>query len=433
MKILIVGNGGREHALLHVLRRDRPDASFFITGGNGGTSGLATSLPIAASDSAGLAAWADAESIDLTIIGPEAPLADGIVDRFQERRLAVFGPSAAAARIESSKAWAKTLLVEAGVPTAGFATFTDARPAEHYIRAIGAPIVVKASGLAAGKGAVVCATEEDAIRAARSMLSEHAFGGAGEEIVIEEYMSGEEISYFALTDGTNILLMPGAQDHKRIGEGDTGPNTGGMGAYAPVSLETAELRQRTIDEILLPTLSAMRAQHAPFRGLLYAGLMLTSNGPRVVEFNCRFGDPETQALLPLLRSSLFQPLRVIAAGGSIAGAVLRWDAAAAVTTVLASRGYPATSESGRVITIPPDLEHDPRITVFHAGTRRSEDGLVTAGGRVLAATAVAPTLAEAAGLSRAAASSIHFDGRQYRRDIGWRELERIGQPIPSNH
>lgn len=242
-------------------------------------------------------------------------------------------------------------------------------------------------------------------------------------------MTGEEVSYFALADGERALLMPGAQDHKRIGEGDTGPNTGGMGAYAPVSIDTPDLRECVLRDIVEPTLAGLRAAGAPFRGLLYAGLMLTPDGPKVVEFNCRFGDPETQALLPLLRSSLLEPVREIAAGGSLRGHVLEWHDAAALTTVLASRGYPESSEKGREITIPESVERDTRITVFHAGTRRDGDRLVTDGGRVLAVTAVAPTLEEAARASREAAEAITFDGRQFRRDIGWRELARLGAAV----
>ena len=429
MKILIIGNGGREHALLHVLHRDRPHAKFFITGGNGGTTALAQSIPLHASDLSALASWADAEGIDLTVVGPEVPLAEGIVDRFRARRLPIFGPTAEAARIESSKAWAKAVMVEAGVPTAAFATFTDPAAAERYVHQQGAPIVIKASGLAAGKGAVVCATEDEAIAAVRSMLTDREFGGAGAEVVIEECMRGEEVSYFALTDGTDVLLMPAAQDHKRIGEGDTGPNTGGMGAYAPVSIESGELRARVREDILLPTLAALRDRGAPFRGLLYAGLMLTEDGPRVVEFNCRFGDPETQALLPLLTSSLLEPLLEIATDGSVAGGALDWSPGASLTTVLASRGYPASSESGVPISIPPAVAADNGIFVFHAGTRIQDGRLVTAGGRVLAVTAVAASLPEAADASRNAAAAITFDGRQFRRDIGWRELARLGNPL----
>ncbi len=438
MKILIVGNGGREHALLWKLRRDAPDAELWITRGNGGTTDLARNLPLDPSEAAAIATWAAERGVDLVVVGPEAPLAAGIADVLEARRVAAFGPSAAAARIEASKAYAKRLMRKARVPTARHVTVDTLEDALAHIREHGAPIVVKASGLAAGKGAVVCASVADAEDAARSMLSDQAFGEAGAEVVLEEFMEGEELSVFALTDGERALTMIPAQDHKRIGEGDTGPNTGGMGAYAPVSLATEVLLRRIREEILAPTLAALAADGAPFRGLLYAGLMLTPDGPKVVEFNCRFGDPETQVVVPLLSGSLLEPMLEIARGGSLAGHELSWRDASALTTVLASRGYPGSAEKGVPISIPPDLDAtderdaaasdpgaEPGLIVFHAGTRALDGGLVTAGGRVLAVTAVAPTLAEAARRSRAAAARIDFEGKQFRSDIGWRELARL--------
>jgi phosphoribosylamine--glycine ligase len=428
MKILMVGHGGREHALLDTLRRESPSTQFFITRGNGGTQEMATPIGIAADDLDGLAAWADAHEIDLTIIGPEAPLAAGVADAFIRRRRAVFGPTRGAAAIEASKVFAKGLMQRAGVPTASFATFHDFPSAESYIRRLGAPVVVKASGLAAGKGAVVCDSVDDAVAAARSMLVAGAFGSAGGEIVVEEFMQGEELSVFALTDGMNAIVMIPAQDHKRIGEGDTGPNTGGMGAYAPVSLVDDALIGSVQDQVFGPTLEALRDVGHPFRGLLYAGLMLTNEGPRVVEFNARFGDPETQVVLPLLASSLLEPMQAIAARGSISGARFTWKPAAALTTVLASAGYPATYAKGVAIRIPASLLEDDSLRIFHAGTRQDDGVLLTDGGRVLAVTAIAPTLDEAAQRSRAAAESIDFDGKQFRRDIGWRELLRARTP-----
>ncbi|HUH13891.1 MAG TPA: phosphoribosylamine--glycine ligase [Longimicrobiales bacterium] len=430
MKVLIIGAGGREHALLWKLRRDAPDAELYVTGGNGGTAGLATSLPFSPDDMNGLAGWAEAQAVDLAIVGPEAPLAAGIVDVFLRHELPVFGPTQAAAAIESSKSFAKQLMVRYGVPTAAHASFTELAAAERHIRARGAPIVVKASGLAAGKGAVVCERVEEALAAAREMLSGQAFGEAGQEVVIEACMTGEELSVFAITDGERVLPMLPAQDHKRIGEGDTGPNTGGMGAYAPVSLVDAALMERIQADIFEPTLAGLREEKRPFRGLLYAGLMLTPEGPKVVEFNCRFGDPETQALLPLLSSSLLEPLGAVARGESLEGVALEWADAAAVTTVLASRGYPASSEKGVPIRIPAELEGAGDVHVFHAGTALEDGRLVTAGGRVLAVTAVAPDLPRAAARGREAAEAIAFDGKQYRRDIGWRELERLQAPRP---
>jgi phosphoribosylamine--glycine ligase len=424
MKILVVGHGGREHALLHKLHRDRPDAALFVTRGNGGTAALATALPISPSDVAGLVSWAEGVRPDLTVIGPEAPLAAGAADAFAARGLPVFGPGRDASAIEASKAYAKTLMARAGVPTARFATFRSLAPAEDFIRGQGGPVVVKASGLAAGKGALVCDSTDEALAAARAMLRSGVFGEAGAEIVVEERLLGEELSVFVLTDGTEALLMLPAQDHKRIGEGDTGPNTGGMGAYAPVSIASAALLERIRTTIVLPTLAALREDGRPFRGLLYAGLILTAAGPQVIEYNARFGDPETQAVLPLLSSSLLEPLLTIAHGASLDRARLEWRRGAALTTVLASAGYPETSTPGVPIVIPTDLEAHDDVVLYHAGTRRDGDRLLTDGGRVLAVTAMADTLAEAARRSREAAAAIGFEGKQYRRDIGWRELAR---------
>ena len=424
MKILVVGNGGREHALLWKLKRDAPGARCWITRGNGGTDELATPLPIGPAEIPTLAGWAEQEGIDLTVVGPEAPLADGIVDYFATRGLAAFGPTAAAAEIESSKAWAKGLMARHGIPTAGYRSFDALGPALAYLDEIGAPVVVKASGLAAGKGAVVCASHEEARSAAEDMLGHGTLGSAGSEIVVEEFMAGEELSVFALCDGEHVIPMLPAQDHKRIGEGDTGPNTGGMGAYLPVSVATPDLLDRITREILQPTVSAMAEEGRPYRGLLYAGLMLTEHGPMVVEFNCRFGDPETQAVLPLLESSLLTPMLQIARGGSIAGTTLAWHAGAAVTTVLAAGGYPEDYPAGMEIQVAPEVDGAPDVLVFHAGTRTDEAQLVTAGGRVLAVTALADSVAEAAERSRWGAERIAFDGRYFRRDIAWREVDR---------
>jgi phosphoribosylamine---glycine ligase len=426
VKILIVGNGGREHALLWKLARDAPEAAFSITGGNGGTNDLAEPLPIAPTDIEALAEHAAREGIDLTVVGPEGPLAAGIVNRFAEEGLPVFGPSAAAARIESSKAYAKALMTRHGVPTAAYRAFQEASDAERYIREQEVLPVVKASGLAAGKGAVVPDSVDEAVRAARDMLSGEAFGAAGGEIVVEERMEGEELSVFALCDGERAVPLLPSQDHKRVGEGDIGPNTGGMGAYAPVSLATAEVMARVQGEILDPVVSAMAADGRPFRGLLYAGIMLTPDGPKVVEFNCRFGDPETQVVLPLLESSLLDPLLAIARGERLGGWTPAWSRRAAVTTVVASEGYPGDYPRGRAIKLTKAASGNEDILVFHAGTRMEDDRLVTAGGRVLAVTGLGDTLAEAAERSRKGAEGVRFEGAHFRRDIGWREMERAG-------
>jgi phosphoribosylamine---glycine ligase len=428
MRILIVGNGGREHALLLKLREDEPSAEFFITRGNGGTAGLATPLPLDPADVPALAVWAQRNAIDLALCGPEGPLAAGIAEQFERQGVPLFGPSLGAANIEASKAYAKALMRRAGVPTAAFGTFTSFPDAASFIERNGAPIVVKASGLAAGKGAVVCASEAEALDTARSMLEGASFGEAGAQIVVESFLEGEELSLFALTDGVDVLTMLAAQDHKRIGEGDTGPNTGGMGAYAPVSLATEPLIEDVRRLILLPTLRELHADGHPFRGLLYAGLMLTADGPQVIEFNARFGDPETQVVLPLLRSSLLEPMRAIARGESIRDMRLEWHDGAAVTTVLAAEGYPGRIRTGDDVTIPADIEADGQVRVYHAGTTLRDGRLLTSGGRVLAVTGLGPDLASAAERSRTAAAAIRFAGRQYRRDIGWRELERAAAP-----
>jgi phosphoribosylamine--glycine ligase len=423
VRILIVGGGGREHALAWALRRDDPSAEIIAAPGNPGIAALGRCVNIAATDLDGLRALAVKERVDLTVVGPEAPLSLGLVDRFRDAGLAIFGPTQAAARIESSKRFAKELMLAAGVPTAAARTFTTAAAAKDEVRRLGAPVVVKASGIAAGKGVIVAMTTAEADAAVDGMLDARIFGDAGAEVLVEEFMEGEEVSLFALTDGQNVLPMLGAQDHKRIGEGDTGPNTGGMGAYAPVSIATPGFVQGVVQRILTPTLDAMRAQGCAFTGLLYAGLMVTERGPKVVEFNCRFGDPETQAILPLLRSSLLVPMRAIAEGGSIRSlSAFSWEPRAAVTTVIAAAGYPGTVRSGDVITLPAERDG---VTVFHAGTARNARGeLVTAGGRVLAVTATADTLAAAQALSRETAEAVRFEGRQLRRDIAWRELAR---------
>jgi phosphoribosylamine--glycine ligase len=426
MNILIIGSGGREHALLWKLLWDAPDANFYITGGSGGTTSLATSLPFSPTDLDGLAGWAEANAVDLTIVGPEAPLAEGIADIFQARKLPIFAPSRGAAAIEASKAYAKELMRRANVPTAAFETFTDLAAAEAFIRREGAPIVVKASGLAAGKGALVCETVDEALDAVRSMLRDAEYGAAGSEVVIESFMEGEELSIFAMTDGEDTITLLPAQDYKRIGEGDTGANTGGMGAYAPVSLVDDALLERIRAEILHPTLAALRDDGHPFRGLLYAGLMLTAEGPKVVEFNARFGDPETQAVIPLLRSSLLEPILAIARGDTIGGATLDWRAGSALTTVLAARGYPEAHAVGNEITIPRWVADAEEILLFHGRTAREGNALRTSGGRVLSVTGIGATIEEAAERSRAAAEAISFEDKYFRRDIGWRELKRQG-------
>ncbi len=414
----MVGGGGREHALAWKLLQDDPSLEILSAPGNPGLAELGRTAVISATDIPSLTELARRERPDLTIVGPEAPLAAGIVDVFRAERLPIFGPTAMAARIESSKSFAKELMLRAGVPTARAERHTNIERAKRAARELGAPVVIKASGLAAGKGVIVCQSIAEADAAIDSMLGGHVFGGAGDEILVEEFMEGEELSIFAITDGSEILAMLPARDHKRLLEGDRGPNTGGMGAYAPVADATPELVEEVAEQVFTPTLAALREHGAAFTGLLYAGLMLTAEGPRVVEFNCRFGDPETEALMPLLESSLLDPCLAVARGESLRGGALRWSADFAVTTVVAAEGYPDSPRKGAPITLPAPVEG---VHVFHAGTALNSEGrLVTSGGRVLAVTAVAPTLDEARSASADAAAKIDFAGKQYRPDIGRR-------------
>jgi phosphoribosylamine--glycine ligase len=423
VKVLIVGGGGREHALAWKMLRDDPSLEIIAAPGNPGIEALGRCVAANVSDVAAMATLAKREHVALTIVGPEAPLDAGLVDHFTGLGLPAFGPTRAAARIETSKRYSKALMTRAGVPTASARVFTESAPAREEVRRLGAPVVVKASGLAAGKGVIVAMSITEADDAIAMMLEGNAFGAAGHEVLVEEFMTGEEISLFALTDGTHVLPFIAAQDHKRIGEGDTGPNTGGMGAYAPVGIATEAIASLALERVFHPTLAAMREDGAPFTGLLYAGLMLTPEGPKVVEFNCRFGDPETEALLPMMSSSLLEPMQAIANGESLAGAApLTWRGGAAVTTVVAAGGYPGTVRAGDAISLP---ANEADVTVFHAGTKRDDAGVLrTAGGRVFAVTALGATIAEAQAKSAAHAASIEFEGRQLRRDIGWRELAR---------
>ena len=420
--ILLVGNGGREHAMAAAIRNDTPDADLFIAPGNPGTARLGTNVPIAADDVARLLRFATDRSIGLTIVGPEVPLAAGLGDAFAERGLPLFGPDAAAARIESSKAFAKRLMAEEGVPTAEFEVFTDAEEAIAHVRSGTVPVVVKASGLAAGKGAIVCEDRDQAESAVREVMVERRFGDAGDSLVVEEFMEGEELSVFFLSDGSAAVPLVPSRDHKRLEEGDRGPNTGGMGAYAPVRGADEELIDRIRVSIAEPVLAGMAARGCPYRGFLYAGLMLTPEGPKVIEFNCRLGDPEAQAVLPLTRGGLVDPMRAVARGGALDGWKPDLAPGSALVTVLVSDGYPGSYPKGLPIEIPEDLE-GPEVHVYHAGTADSADGLVTSGGRVLGVTGIGADLSEAARRSREAAGRIRFEGAKFRRDIGHSELD----------
>ena len=425
MKILVVGSGGREHTLIWKLKSEAPDAQIFAAPGNGGTKALAESVSLKPGEVPAIVDFAESRAIDLTIVGPEAPLASGIVDAFQERGLAIFGPSGAAAEIESSKAFAKELMKKAKIPTAAHRTFQEFRAAEAYIRDHGAPIVVKASGLAAGKGAIVCHSVDEAVEAARSMLVDQQFGSAGATVVVEDFLQGEELSILALTDGVSAHPLAASQDHKPIFEGDEGPNTGGMGAYAPVSIADDQLIGKVMDTVVMPALDTLRSGERTYRGVLYCGLMISEGDPFVVEFNCRFGDPETQAVLPITATELLPAFERIAGGDSIKDLKLSTTGRSAVCTVLASEGYPGSYAKGHAISIPKSTESDENLLVFHAGTRRDPDGqLVTGGGRVLGVVGLGASVTEAAQKSKEAAESVQFDGKYFRGDIGFREIQR---------
>ena len=426
MKVLLVGGGGREHALAWRLREESPSIEIVAAPGNPGIAGLAHCVPISGTDIDRLAEVAQTERVDWTLVGPEAPLAAGIVDLFRAKKLPIFGPTRAGAMLETSKVFSKTLMAEAGVPTARALACDGIAAANAAIDSIGAPVVIKASGLAAGKGVIICETVDEARAAASAMLDQHVFGAAGDTVLVEEFMEGEELSVFAITDGEGFVILPAAQDHKRLREGDEGPNTGGMGAYSPVSLveQSPQLISAIADRVIEPTLAEMRRRGTPFTGLLYVGAMVTSDGPKVVEFNCRFGDPETQAVLPVISrdDSLIDLMSRVARGEALRDSRELTAEGAAVTTVLAAPGYPDAPKSGAEISIP---EIPPGVLVFHAGTKHAGNGqLVTAGGRVLAVTGVAASFDEAQARSHAFAREIQFDGKQFRADIGWRELAR---------
>lgn len=421
MRVLIVGGGGREHALAWKLKQSPLVRELFCAPGNAGIARLARCVPVAADDLEALVALAREHRIDLTVVGPEAPLAAGIVDRFQEAGLAIFGPDKAAAQLEASKVFAKQLMAKYRIPTAESRTFTTAAEACAYIRAKGAPIVVKADGLAAGKGVVVAATVAEAEAAVQRMLVDREFGEAGSRIVIEEYLRGEEVTLLAFTDGTTVVPMVAAQDHKAAYDHDTGPNTGGMGAYSPVPLLTPERQQQIVTEILRPTIDGLRQEGIVYRGVLYVGLMITATGPKVLEYNVRFGDPECQVILPRLQSDLIPILQAIN-DGRLAEETITWHNNHTACVVMASGGYPGTYTTGKIITGLDQVAAMPDVYVFHAGTATHGENVVTAGGRVLAVTAWGETRAEALDKAYQAVQAIHFDGAHYRTDIGRRGI-----------
>jgi phosphoribosylamine--glycine ligase len=424
MRILVVGSGGREHALVKALAGSARAPELVAAPGNPGTARHATNVDVPADDFDGLLDLLERESIDLTIVGPEQPLVEGLVDRFREEGHRIVGPSAAAARLEGSKAFADQFMARHDIPTASFRVFgaDEYDAAAAHLDAVGAPIVVKADGLAAGKGAFVCSSLEEAHDALDQIVRDRAFGDAGDQVVVEEKMDGEEVSIFALTDGTRYVLLTPSQDHKPIGEGGTGPNTGGMGAFAPAPIVDASLLTRICREIVEPTLQGMQEEGTPYTGVLYCGLMITEEGPKVVEYNCRLGDPEAQVVLPLVESDLVDVFERVAAGDLDTGA-LRASSKAAACVVLASDGYPIDYETGFEITGIEEAEALREVSVLHAGTRRREDGtLATDGGRVLGVTALGGDLAQALERAYEGVDAIHFDGKTFRSDIGEKGL-----------
>ena len=419
MNILVIGSGGREHALYWKLSESPQTEQIYAIPGN---PGMGASAAIALDDHAAILRFAKEHEIGLVVVGPEVPLMNGLVDGLEAAGIRAFGPRANAAEIEGSKSFAKDLMKKYGIPTARYEVFTAAEPARAYIRQEGAPIVVKADGLAAGKGVIVAMTEQEALDAVDAIMEDHSFGDAGARVVIEEFMEGEEASLLAFTDGTMIRPMISAQDHKRAYDGDRGPNTGGMGTYAPATVMTPEMTERAVEEILKPTIAAMAKEGRVYRGCLYLGLMVTSDGPKVVEFNARFGDPETQVVLPLLDSDLVA-IMCACADGTLADVPIRWKEGAAVCVVLASGGYPGHYEKGQEIHGLADAEAMGAL-VFHAGTAMKAGKLVTNGGRVLGVVGRGADISSAVDAAYAAATKISFKDAYYRKDIAHRALER---------
>ncbi|MBN7821479.1 phosphoribosylamine--glycine ligase [Bowmanella yangjiangensis] len=425
MKVLIIGGGGREHALAWKAAQSEQVSQVFIAPGNAGTeleAGI-QNVAIGAENIGGLLAFAQQEKIDLTIVGPEAPLVLGVVDKFQAAGLRIFGPSQAAAQLEGSKAFTKDFLARHNIPTAAYQTFTEIAPAIDYVKQQGAPIVVKADGLAAGKGVIVAMTEQEAEDAIRDMLAGNAFGDAGNRVVIEEFLDGEEASFIVMVDGKNVLSFATSQDHKRVGDGDQGPNTGGMGAYSPAPVVTAEIHQRILDQVIYPTVQGMASEGNPYVGFLYAGLMITAEGtPKVIEYNCRFGDPETQPIMLRLQSDLVG-LCEAALDSKLDSTEIAFDNRAAVGVVLAAKGYPNDYPKGDVISGLGKGE-SASAKVFHAGTKMQDGQVVTNGGRVLCATALGETVSEAQQNAYKLVEEISWNGMFCRKDIAWRAIAR---------
>ena len=419
MKIMVVGSGGREHALVWKLHSSSLVHKMYAAPGNAGISELAECVEISSEDLAGLADFAERNSVDLTVVGPELPLTLGIVDEFEKRGVRIFGPTKAAAMIEGSKVFAKEFMKKYHIPAASFKIFEKPDEATDFVKSSDMPLVIKADGLAAGKGAFIIEDVDSGISAVQKIMVERVFKDAGNKVVIEDFLEGEETTILAFSDGRTILPMPSSQDHKKIYDGDRGPNTGGMGAYAPAPIVDDRMMKRIYDEILEPTILGMEREGRLFKGILYAGLVLTARGPKVMEFNCRFGDPETQVVLPLLKSDLAEILMSVVEGDLSLGEV-EWSEDFAVCVILASAGYPDKYEKGKEILGLDRAKHAEDVLIFHAGTKKEKGKLLTNGGRVLGVTAMDKNVEEAINKAYAAVDKISFDGVQFRRDIGYR-------------
>lgn len=421
MNVLVVGGGGREHALVWKISRSPYIEKIFCAPGNAGIAELAECVDIPVTDVRGLVQFAEKNGVDLTVVGPELPLSLGLVDALSKRGLTAFGPTKKAAQVEGSKAYAKSLMVRFGIPTAAYREFTKTEPALDHLMKAAYPLVVKADGLAEGKGVLICDTREQALDGLDRIMRRRDFGDAGKKLIVEEMLTGEEASVLALTDGEKIALLPSAQDHKAVFEGDRGPNTGGMGAYAPAPVMTPRLLKTVRETVFVPMIAGMRSMGIPYRGVLYAGLMITRSGPKVLEFNCRFGDPETQAILPLVKTDLVD-LMIECAEGRLKNESVELEEGSSVCVVMASGGYPGPYEKGKVIQGLGSIPED--VRVFHAGTKRKDGNAVTSGGRVLGVTAAAESIERAIGKAYQAVGRITFDGAYYRKDIGHRALKR---------
>ena len=419
MRVLVIGSGGREHALVWKIKQSPKVEKIFCAPGNAGTSEFADNIPIAADDIEGLLQFAMKKEIELTVVGPEQPLVMGIVDRFEVKGLRIFGPSASAAELEGSKSFSKDIMQKYGLPTAEYKIFTSAESATKYIQAKNCPLVVKADGLAAGKGVLLCRSSREALVAVDTIMRQRLFGEAGDQIVVEEFLEGQEISVLAFSDGQSVLLMDSAQDHKAVYDGDIGPNTGGMGAYSPAPVFTEIMRQKVRDKIMLPMVRAMQQEGRTYKGILYAGLMLTKTGPQILEFNARFGDPETQPLMVRMETDII-PLFEACIDGTLGQCQVNWKNKSSVCVVMTAEGYPGTYQKGEIISGLQNANSTPEVVVFHAGTKEQDGKVLTNGGRVLGVTATGANTESAIQRAYDAVGKVNWRGVHYRKDIGSR-------------